>query len=62
MQDPNSPNTDGIEPMWTTNVHLHDNFISNGDDCITVKSGSRDVLIEDIQCFHSHGMTVGSVW
>ena len=60
--DPSSPNTDGVEPMWSNNVHLHDLNISNGDDCITVKSGSHNVVAEDVECHHSHGITIGSVW
>eukprot|EP00041_Stephanoeca_diplocostata_P014709 m.276836 g.276836 ORF g.276836 m.276836 type:complete len:475 (+) comp19770_c0_seq26:121-1545(+) len=56
------PNTDGIEPMWTTNAHLHDLSIWNGDDCITVKSGSSNILIENLHCRGSHGITIGSVW
>lgn len=57
-----TPNTDGIEPMWTTDVHVHDVKIDNGDDCITIKSGSSDILIEDLDCTHSHGITIGSIW
>eukprot|EP01047_Picozoa_sp_COSAG01_P086657 COSAG01_NODE_19584_length_1002_cov_0.910299_2_plen_71_part_00 len=26
-----TPNTDGIEPMWTKDVHIHDVTINNGD-------------------------------
>ena len=57
-----SPNTDGIEPMWSRDVHVADCRIANGDDCVTVKSGSANVLVERIHCEHSHGITVGSVW
>jgi polygalacturonase len=57
-----SPNTDGVEPMWSRDVHIHDVAIVNGDDCITVKSGTSNVLAERITCRGSHGITVGSVW
>ena len=57
-----SPNTDGVEPMWSTNVHLHDLDITNGDDCITIKSGSSNILAERLRCDGSHGLTIGSVW
>lgn len=57
-----SPNTDGVEPMWSRNVLVRDAVISNGDDCITVKSGSSNVLVENVACENSHGITVGSVW
>ncbi len=60
--DGNTPNTDGVEPMWSTDVHIHDCVIDNGDDCVTVKSGSSNVLVERLDCTHSHGITIGSVW
>jgi polygalacturonase len=56
------PNTDGIEPMWSTDVRVTNVNINNGDDCITVKSGSRDVFVENVRCRGSHGITIGSVW
>ena len=34
-----SPNTDGINPESCKNVHISDCHISDGDDCITIKSG-----------------------
>ena len=27
-----------------------------------IKSGSRDILVEDLDCTHSHGITIGSIW
>ena len=27
-----------------------------------VKSGSRDILVENLTCTHSHGITIGSIW
>ena len=36
--------------------------VINGDDCITVKSGSRDILVEDLYCEHGDGLTIGSIW
>jgi hypothetical protein len=54
-------NTDGIEPMYTTDVHIRDVYIENGDDSITIKSGSRNVLVEDCVFAVGHGCNVGSV-
>ena len=42
IENPDSPNTDGINPESCTNVHISNCHISVGDDCITIKSG-RDL-------------------
>ena len=38
----------GIEPMWTRDVLVSGCRIKNGDDCITIKSGSSDIHVEDL--------------
>jgi len=42
INNPPSPNTDGINPESCRNVHISNCHISVGDDCITLKSG-RDL-------------------
>jgi polygalacturonase len=39
INNPHSPNTDGINPESCRNVHISNCHISVGDDCITIKSG-----------------------
>jgi polygalacturonase len=39
INNPHSPNTDGINPESCKYVHISDCHISVGDDCITIKSG-----------------------
>jgi polygalacturonase len=34
-----SPNTDGINPDSSRNVHISDSHIATGDDCIAIKAG-----------------------
>ena len=54
-------NTDGIEPMASVDVHVKGCFIINGDDSITIKSGSHDILVEDCTFQDGHGANIGSV-
>jgi len=39
IDNPVSPNTDGINPSSCNHVHISNCHISVGDDCITIKSG-----------------------
>eukprot|EP00039_Didymoeca_costata_P016128 m.284026 g.284026 ORF g.284026 m.284026 type:complete len:438 (-) comp16339_c3_seq10:94-1407(-) len=57
-----TPNTDGFEPMWSSDVTMSRCRIYNGDDCVTIKSGSSNVLVEDLYCEKGDGLTIGSVW
>lgn len=47
-----SPNTDGIEPMWSRSVTIKNCTVANGDDCVAVKSGSTDVFVDGLRCEH----------
>nr|CAB3465650.1 unnamed protein product [Digitaria exilis] len=43
----NSPNTDGIHVENTERVAIYNSRISNGDDCISIGTGSYDVDIQN---------------
>ena len=57
-------NTDGVDPVSESDVTIRDDMIQNGDDCVAVKSNagrpSRDITVEDVHCYGSHGLSVGS--
>lgn len=68
---PHHKNTDGFNPASSSDMVLRDSFIHNGDDCIAVKSGkqpsawscdvpSQNILITNVTCAGSHGLTIGS--
>ncbi|KAJ6808812.1 polygalacturonase-like [Iris pallida] len=56
-----SPNTDGIHVENTRNVRIHNSVISNGDDCVSIGSGSVNVDIQNVTCGPSHGISIGSL-
>ena len=57
----NSPNTDGIDPSKSNFITIQRVNISNGDDCIAIKSGTSNVLIQDSYFENGHGASIGSL-
>jgi polygalacturonase len=64
----NSPatarNTDGVDPVSESDVTIRNDMIQNGDDCVAVKADagtpSRHITVDDVHCYGSHGLSVGS--
>lgn len=61
-------NTDGIDPGGgSSEIHIHDVTIHNGDDSVAVKphgedSGcTRNILVENCRFENGHGCSIGSV-
>ncbi|PYH70896.1 rhamnogalacturonase A precursor [Aspergillus vadensis CBS 113365] len=52
--------TDAID-VWGENMWFHDIEVSNGDECVTVKSPAHNYLIENIYCNLSGGTAIGSL-
>lgn len=52
--------TDAID-IWGQNIWVHDVEVTNGDECVTVKSPSKNILIESIHCNISGGTAIGSL-
>ncbi|KAH8650915.1 pectin lyase fold/virulence factor [Tricladium varicosporioides] len=52
--------TDGID-VSGVNMWVHDVEVTNGDECVTVKSPSKNFLIESIYCNISGGTAIGSL-
>jgi polygalacturonase len=69
---PDSPNTDGINPDSCRSVRISDCFVSVGDDCITIKSGTElerpdlrmaceDIVVTNCVLERGHGgVVIGS--
>ena len=72
INPPDSPNTDGINPDSCRLVRISDCYVSVGDDCIAIKSGSqhelpalqtpcRDITITNCTLERGHGgVVIGS--
>ena len=61
IRGPDIGGTDGIDLICTSNCHIHDFEVTNRDECVSVKSPSANVLIENALCNHSGGMSIGSL-
>ncbi|KAL4897484.1 pectin lyase fold/virulence factor [Aspergillus ambiguus] len=51
---------DGID-VWSTNMWIHDVEVTNKDECVTVKSPAKNILVENIYCNWSGGCAMGSL-
>ena len=51
---------DGLD-IFSNNIHVHDVEVSNKDECVTVKSPSHNILIENVFCNWSGGCAMGSL-
>lgn len=61
IRGPDIGGTDGIDLICTSNCYIHDFEVTNRDECVSVKSPSANVLIENAYCNHSGGMSIGSL-
>ncbi|XP_022153575.1 probable polygalacturonase At3g15720 [Momordica charantia] len=56
-----SPNTDGVDVSYSTNVQIQNCKIATGDDCISISEGCSNIHIANIQCGPGHGISIGSL-
>ncbi|EIN06930.1 hypothetical protein PUNSTDRAFT_105379 [Punctularia strigosozonata HHB-11173 SS5] len=54
-------NTDGWDIYRSDNVTIKNSNINNGDDCVSFKPNTTNVLVSNLQCNGSHGISVGSL-
>ncbi|KAJ7163009.1 glycoside hydrolase family 28 protein [Mycena filopes] len=54
-------NTDGWDIYRSDQVVIKDSVINNGDDCVSFKPNSTNVLVSNLNCTGSHGISVGSL-
>ncbi|TLD25996.1 extracellular exo-polygalacturonase [Venturia nashicola] len=54
-------NTDGWDTLNSKNIVIQNSDISNGDDCVSFKPGSIDIVVQNLVCLNSHSIAVGSL-
>ncbi|KAF2002010.1 glycoside hydrolase family 28 protein [Amniculicola lignicola CBS 123094] len=54
-------NTDGWDTYRSSNIVIQNSHINNGDDCVSFKPNSTDIVVQNLICNGSHGISVGSL-
>ncbi|KZT71881.1 glycoside hydrolase family 28 protein [Daedalea quercina L-15889] len=54
-------NTDGWDIYRSSQVTITDSKINNGDDCVSLKPNATEVIVTNLWCNGSHGISVGSL-
>ncbi|KAI8946979.1 polygalacturonase [Xylaria longipes] len=54
-------NTDGWDTYRSTNIVIQNSTIDNYDDCVSFKPNSTNIIVQNLQCNGSHGISVGSL-
>lgn len=54
-------NSDGWDTYRSDNVVIQDSYIHNTDDCVSFKPNSTNILVQNLVCIGSHGISVGSL-
>ncbi|TVU20405.1 hypothetical protein EJB05_36612, partial [Eragrostis curvula] len=56
-----SPNTNGVHLVDSYNVHIMDNLLATGDDCVSIVGNCTDVRLRALSCGPGHGISIGTL-
>jgi galacturan 1,4-alpha-galacturonidase len=56
-----SLNTDGCDTVYADNITFRRWTVDNGDDSISLKANSTNILIEDCEFYTGLGVAIGSI-
>lgn len=54
-------NSDGWDTYRSERVVIQDSVIINTDDCVSFKPNSTNIIVQNLDCTGSHGISVGSL-
>ncbi|KAF7122470.1 hypothetical protein CNMCM5793_000495 [Aspergillus hiratsukae] len=54
-------NSDGWDTYRSDNIVIQNSRIFNSDDCVSFKPNSTNILVQNLYCNGSHGISVGSL-
>ena len=53
--------TDGWDTYRSDSITIQNSVVDNTDDCVSFKPNSTNIIVQNMQCNGSHGMSVGSL-
>jgi galacturan 1,4-alpha-galacturonidase len=56
-----TPQTDGADTIYADNITFRRWTVDNGDDSISLKANSTNILIEDCDFYTGLGIAIGSI-
>ncbi|KAH6662226.1 pectin lyase fold/virulence factor [Plectosphaerella plurivora] len=54
-------NLDGWDTYRSDNVIIQNSYLDHDDDCVSFKPNSTNVIVQNLYCNSSHGISVGSL-
>ncbi|KFZ06536.1 hypothetical protein V501_07324 [Pseudogymnoascus sp. VKM F-4519 (FW-2642)] len=54
-------NSDGWDTYRSSNIVIQNSVIHNTDDCVSFKPNSTEIIVQNLRCTGSHGISVGSL-
>ncbi|KAL3425391.1 polygalacturonase [Phlyctema vagabunda] len=54
-------NTDGWDTYRSSDITIQNSVVNNGDDCVSFKPNSTGIIVQNMVCTGSHGISVGSL-
>lgn len=57
----NTVNTDGFDSWNSRNIVIKNWVVTSGDDCISIKGNSSNVHVQNVTCYESGAMCIGSM-
>ncbi|KAI6092542.1 glycoside hydrolase family 28 protein [Hypoxylon rubiginosum] len=54
-------NSDGWDTYRSDRVVIQNSFINNTDDCVSFKPNSTNIVVQNLVCIGSHGISIGSL-
>lgn len=54
-------NTDGWDIIQSDNIVIQNSTVTNGDDCVSFKPNATNILVQNLSCNGTHGISVGSL-